>query len=461
MRLRLGILTPFVLEAGLIFVYSSIRYRTLETSLVTVILTFIFPVIIIYVLSPHIVAFITGLYNRIEGKISEELNRYILAPYYATEQGRTQMLAKMVADPSKVQGISEAVKKALVTPLTLKSYTFYKDNYNSRSNETRQEKSFEYFESLILFSSILLVFFSLDLIMVWVASFGDVQLLFITIDVIESPIIMLILSTIFIVGIGASALLLLYAINRFDALLPYSIPILFTEPEDELYLRRETIRSLVTYNFDNLMDRVHQKRHKNIIESVVANELKELLQEEVRITARKEFAQKLAWREYINLLNIGISSSQGETTSRLEDLSLGQKIGPVTLDEKDLLGIHSDLNYINARLEEWSKIPAETKIFVYFQIYRVVEAVLREVSLSLDLHEEDDEFNLYDGLTKFENEGYINKEEKSVLNNLRFRRNKLMHEPGISLDVSRDGIEDVINVLETILEKIANEEARK
>ena len=239
--------------------------------------------------------------------------------------------------------------------------------------------------------------------------------------------------------------------------LPYAVPILFSEKAEEQYLRRETIRSLVDYNFDNLIDRSKQRAIAKQIDEVMSTELNPLLTQEIMIVGRTEFAQKLAWREYSKLIKQDILSNPGEEKRLIEKLSVGERIGPIQIDEKNLLGLHSDVEYINYSREHWSDLNDETRIFVYFQLYRVVEFIIKQISLSMGLHKEEHEFNLYNTINTLFEKNYLDEVGKDELHNLRYRRNRLMHKVGASLEVSLSNMRVCIDALDTILENFHNE----
>jgi hypothetical protein len=233
--------------------------------------------------------------------------------------------------------------------------------------------------------------------------------------------------------------------------------VLFDEPNEEQYLRRETIRSLINYNLDNLADRRDQRRVSASIQNAIDSILEPLLRDEILITARTEFAQKLAWREYSKLIQSDFYDEEILGSNYLERLILGEKIGPVQLNEKDLLGLHSDLEYINKQLGQWSELNEESRAFVYFQLYRIVEYIFRDIFIVLKLPNDDTDFNLYDSINFLHANNYLSDDGKTAMHNLRYRRNKLMHEPGVSLDVSRENIEEVIDEVNKILTKLLDE----
>ncbi|MHA2169042.1 MAG: hypothetical protein ACXAB7_03925, partial [Candidatus Kariarchaeaceae archaeon] len=338
--------------------------------------------------------------------------------------------------------------------LSKRALQHYKDTFYSRSTKTRPVNSLEYFEALTLFASLTTILFSIDTLLVWIMYIrpNGIFLYFIRLDNLEDLQITITLTIIFLLGIFFSYWLYLYARERLLFYLPYVVPILFNEPQDEQYLRRETIRSIVSYNMDNLVDRRYQKKYRALFSSSIDDLLTPLLRDEFLITARTEFAHKLAWREYSSVINTGTKPIDESSRTPLELLFLGNKVGKLRLAEKDLLGLNSDFDYISSNLSKWDSIRGEERMIVYFHVYRLVEYIFREISQSLALFTEDEDYNLYNSITALFEIGYLTKEDKKNLHNLRYRRNKLMHEPGMTLEVSNVSVLEVINTLNSTLE---------
>ncbi|MHA2502081.1 MAG: hypothetical protein ACXAE3_04370 [Candidatus Kariarchaeaceae archaeon] len=454
MRFKLGVLAPFGLQIGITFLYSSIKYETLESSLIATVGLYIFPIFVMAILSPQFITIMISLRQKIADQIDGELDNLVISDGYGQEEGRTQLIENRFPSVGDVQTIGENIKSKLTPLLTERAVNSYQDNFYSRIGEFRQERSLEYFETMVLFAGLSMIFFIVNLLVVIIISFTSLDIYFIELNQIESTGITVNLVSIFGFGIVLTYYILEFAGRKVMYYLAYSVPVLFNEASEEQYLRRETIRSVVNYNFDNLIDRRNQRAIQSEISEVLARELNSLLAEEIMITARSEFARKLAWREYSKLIEYDILSKNKDEQSCLELLSIGEKVGPVKLDENHLLGLHSDVIYITNARNKWKELGEETRAFVYFQLYRVIEFVLKQAYLSLNLLKEDTEFNLFNAINDFYELGYMTKKEKNELHNLRYRRNRLMHEIGASLDVSQNSLEVSIDALESVLQKI-------
>ncbi|MCE7735902.1 MAG: hypothetical protein GPJ54_13555 [Candidatus Heimdallarchaeota archaeon] len=460
MRVKLGILGPLYLQVAILFLYSTIRYQILDRSLVVVILLLLFPSLILTVLAPFIISIFANLNNRLQTRLSSELDDLIRSErsWEPQEESKTLMIEELFLGDSHKSEVSDSIKKKLVPLLSKRSLAHYKDNFYSRTEKIKPVRSLEYFESLVLFASINSILFIFDIIVVWIMNFQSLPFYFIKLDKIEDPGITISVTIFLLLGLAFSYMLFFYSRERLIHYLPYVVPILFHEPEDEKYFRRETIRSLTSYNLDNLIDRKDQKKYRESLGFALDELLVPLLRDEFLISARSEFASKIAWREFASVIQSEGSFGANQTKSILERFLLGEKIGPVKLNEKDLLGLYSDQEYIKDQLYKWDSLSREERMIVYFQLYRLTEFIFREITLGLNLVPEDEEYNLYNSIKILFGVAYLSEDDKKILNNLRYRRNKLMHEPGISLEVSAHSVSDVITTITHILEILQSEE---
>lgn len=460
MRVKLGIVGPLYLQVAILYLYSTIRYSTLDRSLFVLIVIFMFPTLILSVLAPFLISTFANLPKRIKDRLDHELDTLLISNSYKDyDESRTLLVPQPFLIDMNPK-ISDSIKEKLVPPLTQRAIAHYKDNFYSRNERINPVRSLEYFESLVLFSLISMILFTIDLIILLLMNLRDVPLYIIVLDKISDPEIILIFSIIGISAIVLSYSLFRYSRERMIYYLPYVVPILFNEPGDEQYFRRETIRSLMSYNLDNLIDRNDQKRYRGPLSHAIDELLVPLLRDEFLISARREFASKIAWRDYYRIIN----EEQREGTTDhgltyLERLLMGQSVGKIKLNEKDLLGLHSDLGSIMDQVVIWGKLSSEKRIMLYFQLYRLIEYVLKDIVVCLNLAlEEDDENNLYGALKTLYGIGYIDDNGKRALNDLRYRRNKLMHEPGITLDVSVQSITEILDIVNSLLEDLMNED---
>lgn len=460
MRVKLGILGPLYLQVAILFLYSTIRYQILDRSLVVVILLLLFPSLILTVLAPFIISIFANLNGRLESRLSSELDDLIRSErsWEPQEESKTLMIEELFLGDSHKSEVSDSIKNKLVPLLSKRSLAHYKDNFYSRTEKIKPVRSLEYFESLVLFASINSILFLFDIIVVWIMNYKSLPFYFIRLDKIEDPNITISITIFLLLGLAFSYMLFFYARERLIHYLPYVVPILFHEPEDEKYFRRETIRSLTSYNLDNLIDRRDQKKYRESLGFALDELLVPLLRDEFLISARSEFASKIAWREFASIIQSEGKFSGNQTKSLLERFLLGEKIGPVKLNEKDLLGLYSDQEYIKDQLYKWEALSREKRMIVYFQLYRLTEFIFREITLGLNLIPEDEEYNLYNSIKTLFGVAYLSEEDKKILNNLRYRRNKLMHEPGISLEVSAQSVSDVIATITHILEILQSED---
>ncbi len=351
--------------------------------------------------------------------------------------------------------ITKRVNEKLIPLLTSRAIESYQNNFYSRENKIQAEVSLNYFESLFHFAILNGVFFIINTILLIRMKFASVNLYFIKLDKIDEFGIFIGLLIIFLSVVILSVFIFRFSITRIEIFLPYVLPILFTENKDEKYLRRQTIRSLLSFDMDNLLERRDQHKYGKLINSSIEKLVEPLLNEELLITASKEFAHKIAWREYSALIQNDLIDKGFWQSTPLERLFIGLKIGDLQIDYKDLFGMNSDLEFILDILNNWKKKSKDTKLIAYFRLYRVVEYIIKEIGKVLDIRKESDE-SVYTILKVLYDMKKIDSKQLSMLQELRHRRNKLMHQPGISLQISREVFIENIDILNFLLEGIEN-----
>ena len=454
MKIKLGIIVPFLLQIGVLLMYQAIRYQIIDSPLLVVVLLTIFPSFLIYVWAPFILIFFLNLKETIGIRLNAEYDKLIgstLKEYRPIEESRTMLNEKGRFNLSSDQEIiSDTIKSRIIPQLTAGAITTYKDNYYSRDLEIHQERSVEYFEALTLFSILTGAFFLFDLILVWIMALTSIDLYFIVLDQIEEIGIVIALSLIFIILTVFSLLLFFHTKKRLIHFIPYVVPIAFNEDPEEQYIRRESIRSILDYNFDNIIDRSVQRKHSSLINDTMSNLIQSLLRDELIISSRTQLARKLAWKEYSRL----IVSEEVKKGTLLELLLLGEPIAGVRLNDEHLIGLNSDYELIQDELGDWKNRDPDSHLITYFRLYRVIEFVFREISNSLSLISPDEEYNFFKIIKILEDKKLLSKAEATILHNLRQSRNQLMHEPGVTIDTSRKVIEKTVKVADSILGKM-------
>ncbi len=457
MKIKLGIIAPFVLEIGILLLYSSIRYQVIDRSILIIILIFMYPILIAYVLSPFMITFFTQMDKEIEQLLNNEFD--ILLGSYSDDfsdfednrtiiqQNRTILQIKDNIDID----IGKRIRSKLIPILKNHALENYKDTFFSRDIRTNKEYSLEYFEGLTLFSLLTLFFIMFDLTLLILMGFGTYDLYFIVLDHISDPIILLSVSLLFaLIGLLSFGLFL-YARKRMIAYLPYSIPILFNENTRDQYIRRETLRSILQYNYDNITDRDHQKRFGSIFVRNVDSIVTPLLRDEVIIHARTELARKLAWKEYSEIV---LSEEIKQEKTPLQNLLIGKKIAKLQIKEKFLLGLNSDYEFVLHELHKWTTINDEHKLVAYFKLYRIIEHIFKQIITVYNILDDDGDYNFYNYISEMKHRNLLNENERLQLHNFRHRRNMLMHEPGTELGVSKETILSILEIMNNLLNRL-------
>lgn len=455
MRVKLGLIAPFAIQIGILYLYSSIRYQVIDRAIVTLILLLLFPIIILYVLFPSTIIFIGQLERRISNKLLSEMDAILFSENDVDNLELEKTIVEKEFFFNDNPTISSRIKDRLIPMLTKRAINTYQTTFFSREYKIQAEKSLNYFESLFHFSILNGGFFIIDAILLISMYFRSLNLFFITLDRILEFSIFLILFVITISIILLSIYIYKFAIGKIEIFLPYVVPILFTENKDEKYLRRQTIRSIFGYNLENLLERRDQLKYSPLISGTIESLVEPLLKEELLITASKEFARKIAWREYSALIQSDLIEKNYWQSTPIERLFIGLNVGEMKIEEKDLFGLNTDIEYILDVLNNWKQKSKDTKLIAYFRLYRIVEYIMKEIGKIYKMQSDQDD-TLYTVLKNLLDLEKIDKNQFSLFQGIRLRRNKLMHQPGISLQISREIFIESIDTLNFILEDLEN-----
>ena len=138
----------------------------------------------------------------------------------------------------------------------------------------------------------------------------------------------------------------------------------------------------------------------------------------------------------------------------LDRLLLGEKIGFLQIDESELLGLNSDLSFIRGQLNRWPKLNHAQRTLIFLSLYRITERIVREATSGLiDL--EENPLNFYEQVRLLLERNLISVQNYDRINEFRYTRNKLIHEPGVSLNVSSNTITQVLGALNQLVGNIS------
>jgi len=469
LRITIGMLGPLVFQILLSMLYSSIRYEEINSRLLLLFLLTIFPLVIMHVISPFLLSYYGQFEERLRYLLEMGLDQVLLQDDSFIETRTKMKKSVMLAQEDRMK-TAEEIKEVLVPILVKPALDGYKDTFYTRDHNVRAINTLDYYESLALFAIYTIAFFSVNLVITWLLKYSSVNLLVIQLDYIENWTYVTVLSVFFLSGIILSYLLFEYSVNKIEVYLPYAVPNLFYEDPEQNLLRKEQIRSMLTYDLDSLLPRNIQRNRKYIIDDALNQVAVPLLKEEFLIKSRKHLALKLAFDEYSLILakRMKVRESRGQATA-LDRLLIGENIGgKIEFDNDTLLGLNMDLMYVRSQIADWKNLSKEQKEMTYIQLYRLIERVIKHISFNLSEDhfevETSSEVNFFDGLRWLSANGYLNKDGYSTLNHFRYLRNKVIHEPGTEIQVSSSTLIDVIretnNILQVAQRKYIEEQSK-
>lgn len=458
-RLIIGIIAPILFEVSLVFLYSSIRYVLDFRAILGGIVLF-FWVVALYVISPFVLVRFGNFEQRFAEIISQGLHQALTVSESTGGDDPSQSSLSLDLNVAKAEQeiVMKSIEENLVPQLARSSINYYTDTFYSRdyskSNRTAL-MNLEYYESIALLSLFTMFFLVLDFLLLFVMKFTSIEMIFITLDKIENWGFVQTLAIYFAIAFAIMYTAFRHSLPFIDEYVSYTIPIMFRESEMSAFIRRESIRSIVSYNFDNLISRKEQKRVKDTIDNTMEHLLHDLIEDELMIASRRKLALKLAWREYSKLLSERLEMREKKGKQRyLDRLLLGEKIGFMQIDESELLGLNSDLSFIRDQLNNWGKLNSAQRMVIFLSLYRITERIVKEaVSGLVDL--EENPLNFYEQTRYLLEKDLITVSAYDKINEFRYTRNKLIHEPGVSIDVASNTITQVLSALNQLVGNIS------
>ena len=451
---------PLLVQLFFAFLYSSIKYQSLDTRIFTLFLLFTFPLVLQHVLSPFLLSYIGGFDARIRKLLDRGLN-LVLSEQNELEVTQASSLRNFGIIEENRLSVIEEVKNSLIPVLIKPALNAYHDNFYSRDTDEKEIRSLEYYESLALYSLFSIIFFVSDLMLVFLLKFTSINLFVLELDYIAEWSFVLVVAISLIAGITLNFILLQYSVSKIEQYLSYAVPGIFYENPEKNLLRKETIRSLLEYKSDYLVSKSTQKRNRDIFDSAKKSILDSILREEFIVESRKNVALKLAFKEYSLILAAKLKErEQQNQQSLLDHVFLGEKLGEHLLFKNhELLGLNSDLIYVRSQITSWQTLAKESKEMTYIQLYRLSERLIKQIYFYFAEIDEIDaseatSVNFFDGIKWLQKENILDKSGYDLLNHFRFLRNKVIHEPGTGLVVSNKTLLDVLEEIDGLLLKI-------
>lgn len=353
--------------------------------------------------------------------------------------------------------IVEEIEEELVPLLLTPALDHYRDNFYLRSADLLEKATAEYYESLVLFAIYTFIFMGTDLVLIWMMKYGSIDFIVITLDQITNIWFSRLLLGTLIIIMGLSLYLARYALRELEKFFPFIVPYLFYEPAEDSLLRKESIRNIAAYNYDNLLTRKEQYLYKELLQQVQQRILSPLLFKEISIESRRTLAARFAFQKYSSILAAKLEQREqhGQNT-KIDRLLLGESIGELQLAHESLLGLNADFMFVRKQLGNWNALDELQHQLTFLYLYRICEVIIRAAgNLFIAISEESSETNYYESIRLLKDNKVINLKDYGNLNNFRYLRNKLIHEPGVSINVSQSSLQDILRALHNLLDNLA------
>ncbi|MCK4845215.1 MAG: hypothetical protein KAS95_06060, partial [Candidatus Heimdallarchaeota archaeon] len=348
------------------------------------------------------------------------------------------------------------IKNKLIPNLLIESENLYGEQFIDRSHTTSNERLLTYHETLFLFSGVSSLVLLLDLVLIIILSKTSIILDFIELDQITNSTNIVVFALIFGVLLIVSLYLFIISSRKICHLIPQILPIIYYEPEEEREKRLSQILAIAEFPISNLFVRRTQRELARSIEAAKRELLQSKLVSAISWYYRDEMAKTIAWKLYKEVLEeIQIPE---ETKTKIEKQFLFDPLARMfssqilTLSEEK--AIKADIDYIQEKLEKWSKIRSEEQTLSFLLIYRTLETIFRKIATNMSDTPLGDEINFLRLIDMLDKNSFFSSEEVSLLHEIRFKRNLLFHEPGKSLDIGKQTMDHLLKLLSSVIDRI-------
>lgn len=459
-RVGFGLILPILAELLTYSVYTGLRTGKYEFSILMLLVFMFIPLLFIYLMAPGIIFSLAGIKKHIKENILSHLEDIFLKQRVIAASAKTVVMqdTDLKLDDAEKKKLMENIKQAFIPKHLKEAQGLYRENFIDRRHATSKERLLTYYEALYLFALISTVVLLFDFVLVLILHKTSINLDFIYIDQITNPVNVAIFAGVFAILTIFSLILLIHASKNLCKLVPKLLPIIYYEEESEREKRFLKLISIAEFPISNLFVRRTQKELHRIIEDAKRALLYPSLVETIHWYYREQLAKHNAWKLYKNILEqSGISE---ETKRSIEQRFMHDPFTILlrselfTKDEE--IAIKADLDYVNDRLGNWDKARSEEQMLAFLLTYRVLEIVFRRIIEKLNLSLTDEELNFLRLIDILQAQNLISQEEATLLNEVRFKRNLMFHEPGKSITVNYSTMKKLLELIKVITERTQN-----
>ena len=435
---------PIILEFIVFAIYSVASGREFNFASVLWALMLFAPAVFFYMISPMLIYFIGGAGKYYEKNLRENIDSLFI---FSDDEDRLTNEQK--------DKIRQEINEKLVPELVGEVRGLYIDSYINRSQDNKKNGLLTSFETLFLFSLIWSMFSLADFVGVIILHYTPIALDFIYIDQISNPINVIIFALLFITLTILSDILAFYSLDRSRQLLLETLPIVIHVDEEEQIKRNNYIRALSQFPIEGLVGDKLLRKHSRRIDSIYEREFSDYLSEALRVYARNQVAKQQAWRIYKPILdNLKVSAEQ---TAVIKDRFFDSPFYEIARDvfsyDHELLSLKTDIEYVKNRLKMWSKITEEDRstslVFLFRSTEQLFKSILDKFDAPVEVYT-----NFSVMIQYLRDKALITAKDEQSFNNIRKKRNTLVHQSGRIVTIKKDEIEDFLQSLESVLLKV-------
>ncbi|MFW9992416.1 MAG: hypothetical protein ACFFD4_10240 [Candidatus Odinarchaeota archaeon] len=218
-------------------------------------------------------------------------------------------------------------------------------------------------------------------------------------------------------------------------------------------LQQETtaikLEAFKAFEWEQLDPRItHKETIQDIIKETVYDDLVNL----IRDSLRAEAGRQLIWKKYSSILErLDLPEKKKERLERSFFSSGILRTAKLIINEQEYRALEKDMLNVRAKINAWDEMREEDKITGFLYLFRVVETIFRNVLQQLGAEITQVSFHTMTGLL-WELE-LIDKREKEFLHYIRIQRNAMLHDTGQIRPVSRQTMENMQELVESILSR--------
>ncbi|MHA1739038.1 MAG: hypothetical protein ACTSXA_04665 [Candidatus Heimdallarchaeota archaeon] len=443
-RFLLGIYAPFILELIVYAIYLFAKGAEFNFGVVLWSVILFAPALFIYMISPMIIYFISGLGNYYKKNLQDNIDSLFI---FSDDE--------KISDEKQKNKIREEIDNKLIPELVSNVRGLYIDSYISRSRDNKKDNLLSNFETIFLFSTIWASLSFANFIGIIVLHFTPISLDFIILEQIDNWVNIVIFALLFAALAIVSELLAYYSLGRLRKLMLETLPIVTFVDEEEQIKQNNYIRAVSQFPLDSVVNESVLRKHKRPIDQILEKELSSPLSDAIRIYARNQVAKQQAWRIYKPILDdLDIPAEQ---TAVIRDRFFDSPFYDIARDvfsyDHEVNSLKTDIEYVKNRLKLWEEISEEEKatslLFLFRSSEQLFKSILDRFGARIDV------YTNFTMILKFLREKeIITEKEEDSFNTIRKKRNTLVHQSGRIVTISKKEVESFLKNLEKVLLRV-------